>query len=162
MGVQTAIRSKPLQSAKFVGILLSLVLGIGGFLRLFDARALIGDPILGDGQFLALLLIPLVSLGLVVLVTAETVVAGYRVLRAEASLDDRIDGRAGYLLLRGVEAGIAVLGVALMAAALPPLFAEGTPAPAGVGIMLLLLAVGIGILLASFVRSGAELFVFTG
>jgi formate-dependent phosphoribosylglycinamide formyltransferase (GAR transformylase) len=73
---------------------------------------------------------------------------------------EQFSGRAGYILLRGVEAGIAIVGVLLMVAAIPVLFAESTPAPAGVGIMLLLMAVGLGILLTSFVRAGAELFIY--
>jgi len=154
------IKQKPLQAGKFLGILLSLVLGVAGFFRIVDVRALIDHPMLGDGQFLALILIPLLSLGLVCLVFLETIVLGYRLLRSEESLADWTAGRTSYLLIRGGEAAVAVVGVAVITAALPPLFAESTPAPAGVGIMLLLMAVGLGILVASLVRSAAELFVY--
>lgn len=161
-GVPGIVREKPLQAGKFVGVLLALALGVGGFFRVVDATAIVGDPLLGDGQFLALVLVPLVSLGLVGLVLAETVVTGYRVLRSGEPVGDLIAGRRGYVLLRGAEALVAVVGVAIVAAALPPLFADSTPAPAGVGIMLLLLAVGLGILVVSLVRSAAELFVYRG
>lgn len=156
------IKRKPLQTGKFVGILLAVILAVAGFLRVVNARSVIEGPLLGDGQFLALVLLPIVSLGLVSLVLVETVVSGYRAIRSEHSLSDQIAGRAGYLALRGAEAGFAVLGVLIMGMAVPSLVAESTPAPVGVGIMLLLFVVGLGILVASFIRSIAELTVYSG
>lgn len=153
---------KPLQALKFLGILLILVFGVAGFFRLLDASVLVGDPRLADGQFLTLLLIPLLSLLLVVLVFLETLVTVARIVRADSSWREHLPGGIGYLLLRGVEAAIAVVGVLVMVTAVPTLFAESTPAPAGVGIMLLLLVVGLAILVTSFVRAGAELFVYRG
>lgn len=159
--ILSMIRRKPVQVGKFVVILLAIVLGIGGFFRIIDATAIVNDPLLGDGQFLALVLLPLVSLGLVLLVFAETLVTGYHVIRSDKSIMEQVVGRVGYILLRGLEAGIALVGVTIMIIALPQLLAESTPAPAGVGIMLLLTAVGLAILFTSFVRSSAELFVYT-
>ncbi len=160
IGLTSTLQEKPLQAGKFMGILLGLVLGVAGFFRLIDASAVIDGPMLGDGQLLALIVIPLISLGLVGVVFVETVLSVYRSVRAEASLSEQFSGRIGYMLLRGVEAGIAIVGVLLMVAAIPVLFAESTPAPAGVGIMLLLMVVGLGILLTSFIRAGAELFIY--
>ena len=155
------VQRHPLQTGKFVGVLLAVVLFVGGFLRLLDG-ALAGDSLLGDGQFLALVLLPVVGFGLVAVVFLETLVAGYRVVRSDRSVGEQLSGRGGYVLLRGLEAGIAVLGVLVMSSALPSLFAESTPAPIGVGIMLLLAVVTLAILFASLVRSGAELFVYGG
>lgn len=107
-------------------------------------------------------MVPLVSLGLVVIVFTETLVSGYRVIRSGDPVADRITGRPGYTLLRGAEATVAIVGVAVIFAALPPLFAESTPAPAGVGPMLLLAVVGVGMLVVSFVRSTVELLVYGG
>lgn len=160
VGISGAVRRRPLQAGKFGGILLTIALAVAGFFRVIDARAVVDNPLLGDGQFLTLVFVPLISLGLVAVVFVETLVAGYRGLRAEASVREQVTGRLGYVLLRGAEAGVAVVGVALMVTALPALFAESTPAPAGVGVMLLLLVVGLGILVASVVRSTAELFIY--
>lgn len=162
IGLLSVVKKKPLQAGKFGGILLALVLGIGGFFRFIDARAIIDGPTLGDGQFLALILIPLVSLGLVVLVFVETLITGYRSIRADVAIRDQLTGRPSYILLRGAEAAIAIVGVTIMFTAVPVLFAESTPAPAGVGIMLLLMAVGLGILVTSFARSIVELFIYDG
>lgn len=158
--IPNVVREKPLQASKFVGILLALTFGVTSFFRIIDARRLLNDPLLGDGQFLALVTIPLVSLGLVWLVFVETLVTGYRILRSDTAISEYISDRVGYIVLRSVEAVIALLGVTLMVSVLPLLFAESTPAPAGVGAMLLLFAVGIGILFMSLVRSSVELFVY--
>lgn len=159
-GLANLLADKPLQASKFAAIVLAIGLGVAGFLRFVNVQSLVGDPILGDGQFLALILLPLVSLGLVAVVFAETLVAGYRLARSDRPIAERTRDRTGYVLVRAGEAAIAVTGVLLMASAVPPLFAESTPAPAGVGIMLLLFVVGFAILVASLVRSGAELFVW--
>lgn len=156
----SVIGKKPLQAAKFVGISLTVVLGIGGFFRIISATAIVDGPTLGDGQFLALILIPLLSLGLVFLVLIETLITGYRSLRANESFKEQVTGRTGYVLLRGAEATVAIAGVTIMVTAFPVLLAESTPAPAGVGIMLLLMAVGLGILITSFVRSLAEITIY--
>lgn len=155
------MRRKPLQTAKFAGILFTIGLAMAGFFRLIDAKAFIDGPLLGDGQFLALVLLPLASLGLVIIVFAETLVSSYRSLRSQRSFGDILAGRTGYLLIRSIEAGFAVVGVFIMASAVPAMFAENTPAPAGVGLMLLLFVVGLGILFASLARTTAELFVYT-
>lgn len=160
--IPSVVSQKPLQSAKFGGILLTLVFGIAGFFRLLDARVLLDGPLLGDGQFLAIILIPMASLLLICVVFLETLVTGYRLFQSNAPLRNHFTRRRGYALLRGAEATIAIVGVTIMVAALPILFAESTPSPVGVGIMLLLLFVGLGILITSFVRSGAELFVYRG
>lgn len=162
IAIPRIVRTKPLQVGKFSGILLALTLGVAGFFRIIDARHLVDGPTLGDGQFLALILIPLVSLGLVGLVFIETLLSGYRVLRSDKAISEQLSGRVGYIVLRGAEALLALIGVTLMVAAVPVLLAESTPAPAGVGVMILLFIVGIGILVVSLVRSGAEIFVYSG
>lgn len=90
----------------------------------------------------------------------ETLVTTYHVIRSDTTISEQLADRVGYIVLRSVEAGIALLGVVVMSTALPVLFAESTPGPAGVGVMLLLFGVGIGILFASLIRASAELFVY--
>lgn len=161
-GLPSTVKRKPLQAGKFAGILVAIVLGVGGFFRIFGGRGIVDDPLLGDGQFLALVLIPLLSFGLVLVVLVETVVTGYRSLRADESVTEQLTDRISYTVLRSVEAVFAVVGAAIMLTVLPVLVADSTPAPAGVGIMLVAMAVGFGILFASLVRSFAELFVYEG
>lgn len=138
-----------------------MLAGAGSF-RLVDAPTHLGEGLLADSQFLTLRLVTMLSVGLVLLVFVATLFAGCGAVGAVNPFGEQFDGGVGYLLLRAIEADITVLGVSLMAATLPPLFAPATPAPASVGIMLLLLSVDIGILVTSFLRSGAELFVYSG
>lgn len=160
-GFQRVVQRKPVQAGKFIGILLALTFGIAGFLRFINFTAVVGDPRLGDGQLLALLVLPLLSFGLVFVVFLETLVAVYHFIREDTPMTDRVTGRWGYFVLRGAESLIALIGVGIMVAVVPILFAASTPAPIGVGAMLLLGLVAVFILLASFARSAAELFVYT-
>lgn len=82
-GVLGVVTQKPIQLAKFGGILLTLVFGIAGFFRLIDARAIIDAPMIGDGQFLALILIPLASFLLICVVFLETLVTGYCLFQSD-------------------------------------------------------------------------------
>lgn len=159
-GIQSVMKAKPLQTGKFVGILLTLILGVAGFFRLIDVGSVIEGTRLLDSQLLALILIPILSFALICIVFLELLVTGIQVLRSEQSLSEQISGRHGYVMLRGLEAILGIIGVLIMSAVIPVLFADSTPAPAGVGAMLLLMIVGIGLLIVSFIRSSAELFVY--
>lgn len=156
-GIRSFVGSKPLQASKLGGISLALLLGVAGFFRIVSADAFIDHPALADGQFLALLFIPLVSLVLICIVVCETLVSSYRVLRADRSIREQLAARPGYAILRGAEAAVAVVGFGIILLALPVLFADSTPAPAGVGLMLGLAIVGLGILFVSLVRTLLEL-----
>jgi hypothetical protein len=88
---------------------LAVMLGLGGFFRVVDARGLFDNPLLGDGQFLALVLLPVVGLGLVGVVFLETLATGYRCLRTDTPIRKQATRRIGYTLVRIAEAGIALL-----------------------------------------------------
>lgn len=158
--VETVV-GKPVQAGKFIGIILAFIFAFAGFFRFINFTSIVGDPRLGDGQLLVLLVLPLLSLGLVVVVFLETLRDGYRLLRRDTSLSEWVSGRWGYVVIRGAESAIALIGVGIMVAVVPVLFAANTPSPIGVGVMLLLGLVAVFILLASFVRSAVELFVLT-
>ena len=148
---------KPLQVGKLAAISLTLLLGFVGFFRISSADALIDNPVLADGQFLALLVLPVISFALICLVVCESLVTGYRVLRTDRSLRNQLTDRVGYTILRGIEAAVAFATLVLMFLALPPLFAETTPAPAGVGLILAIFMAGLVTLGASLVRAALEL-----
>lgn len=154
------LTSHPLQASKLIGIVIGLLLGVGGVLRIISVAAVVDNPLLADGQFLGLVLVPLVGIGLVGIVILETAVTGYRILRSEDSVRTRAAGRLGYVLVRCLEAGVAIVGLLLIVTMGSALVAENTPAPVGVGLLFGLMAVGVAILLASLVRSVAELYWF--
>lgn len=153
------VAAKPLQTGKLVGILLVLLLGFLGFFRILSADAVIDNPALADGQFLAIVFVPLLGLALVCVVVLETLVSGYRAVRSERPIREQLAARPGYVVLRTAEAAVALFGLALLGLALPVLLSESLPAPAGVGLMLGLLVVGLAILVAGFVRALFELYV---
>lgn len=157
VGLASVVSRNPLQAGKLGGILGTLVVSLAGAGRVIDAEPFISDAILADGRFLVVVLVPVLGVGLVGVVALETLAAGYRWLRADASIVDGIANRPGYALVRGVEAAVAVAGVAVLTALLVTLVVASVPAPAGVAMMLLLLAVGIAIVCASCVRTTVEL-----
>lgn len=156
MAFRRFVRQKPLQATKLVSILLILVFAVLGFFRVISLDAVIDNPLIADGQFLTLVLVPVVSLGLIAVVACETLVTGIRAIRADQPILDQVTSRPGYMVVRGLEAGAALLGVVLIASAVPILVADSTPSPIGVGLMLGLLVVGIGIFLASLARTIIE------
>lgn len=159
--IQSVAREKPVQTGKLLSIVLALVFGITGFLRIIDISFMFGRGMIGDSQFLVLLLIPLVSIALVFVVFLETIVTLYRVVRSPSPIRTHLSGRVGYVGVRVAESVVAVLGIVLLISVVPVLFAPDTPSPVGVGIMLLLFLIGITILVASFIRTTVELFVYT-
>lgn len=146
------VATKPLQAAKLGAVLLTIVFAIGGFFRLFSP---VPSPFV-DWQLTALLLVPFLSLLLVLVVTLETVVAGYRIVRADDRWIARLTARPTYTIVRGVEATIALLGTVAMYSALTTLADGPIPAPAGVGLALIFFALGLLVLVASLARTLVE------
>lgn len=48
VSIPAVVGQKPVQAGKFVGILITLVLGAGGFLRLIDPAVLVDGHPIGD------------------------------------------------------------------------------------------------------------------
>lgn len=111
-----------------------------------------------DGQFLALVLVPLISLGLVGVVCLETLVTVIRSVRADASLVAQLTQHPGYTLVRCVEALIAVTGAGGVLLAGATLTTESMPAPVGVGLLLFAMGIGFLILVASIGRVLIEVY----
>ena len=59
--VETVV-GKPLQAGKFIGIILAFIFAVAGFFRFINLTSIVGDPRLGDGQLVVLLVLPLLSL----------------------------------------------------------------------------------------------------
>lgn len=156
--LRSFITNKPLQAGKLTGILLTLGLGIAGFLRLIPVNYSVDSPLLVDSQFLALIGIPLLSLVLVGVVILETFVAAIRLFRSDRSIRAHVPSNLWYALVRIVEAIVALLGVGLIVLGVGTLTSSSLPAPAGVGLLLGLMLVGIGVLFTSLLRTLVELY----
>ncbi|MFW6320430.1 MAG: hypothetical protein ACOC0Z_01155 [Halohasta sp.] len=155
-----ALGHRPLQASKLIAVILGLLFGFVGTVRFLGAGRVVDGSVLADGEFLALVFVPVVGLAVIGIVSVETLHAGYRVLRAERSIQLQASGRVGYVLIRGIEAATAVVGLAVIAELAPRLFAYAMPAPTGVGPLFGLTGVGTAVLVASLVRSAAELWYF--
>lgn len=152
---------KPVQAGKLVLISLAVIFAIGGFFRIFQFPVFLEGPSLGDPQFIALLVTPLVSLLLVVVISVETVYTVIHVLRADRSFFGAFTSNPWYSLLRLIEAGVAFIGVGLFVVGLRTFVSEPMPAPAGVGLLLAFMVIALSILVVSLMRSVVELYLYS-
>ena len=136
---------KPLQAAKFLLVVLVLVLGLLGFYRIAPGR-----------QLDALLLVPVASFALALVVAGETLVAAYRVARAEDPPTARLAARPAYTVVRAVEAAAAVLATGGIVGIIATLPDEPPPGPGVIGLLFVFGGLGLLVLVASLVRTTTE------
>ena len=136
---------KPLQAIKSLLVVLVLVFGLLGFSRVVPGR-----------QLDALLLVPVAGFALALVVTGETLVAAYRVARAEDPPTARLAARPAYTVVRAVEAGAAVLAVGGIVGIITTLPDEPPPGPGAIGLLFVFGALGLLVLVASLVRTAVE------
>lgn len=148
----------PLQASKLALITLTLVFAVGGFLRIIQLPTLLDGPGLGDPQLLALLVTPLVSIALVFIVCVETLYTGIQTLRTDRTVLGALTEKPGYALLRLIEAGVGIIGLALFVIGLRTFVSDPMPAPAGVGLLLAFMAIALTILVISLIRVMVELY----
>jgi sterol desaturase/sphingolipid hydroxylase (fatty acid hydroxylase superfamily) len=135
----------PLQAGKLAAIVLVLLFSAGVFFELVPA-----------GSITALLVVPVLALGLALVVAAETAVAGYRTLRDGERLTDRLAARPTYSVVRAGEVVAALLPVvafALVVAALP---AGPMAGPGAIGLMFVVVGLALVVFGGSLVRTLAE------
>ncbi|WP_265111091.1 hypothetical protein [Halosolutus halophilus] len=94
------IKSKPLQAVKLTAIIVTLPYALGVVFGLIP-----------DQSVTSLFLIPSLSLGFALVVTAESLLVGYRSPRTGRPLTDRFADRPMYSIVRAGEAIIVVLSV---------------------------------------------------
>ncbi|WP_253738072.1 hypothetical protein [Halohasta salina] len=151
----------PLQASKLIGICLGLLGGVAGFLGVVGPGGVDLSSI-AEGAILPLVVVPLVGAALAGVVVLETLHSSYRAFRAETTIRRQVVDRAGYTLLRAIEAAVAVGGLVVVWRLVSKLANGPIPSTAGVDVVSGLLAVGGGILAASLLRSVYELWYFGG
>lgn len=139
------LAEKPLQAVKFLVVVGVLAVGLIGVFGLVPGRGLE-----------ALLLAPFASFALAVVVVGETLVAAYRVARADDSPTVRLAARPGYTVVRAVEAVAAVLVVGGIVGAFAALPDDPMPGPGAIGLLFAFVALGLLVLVASLVRTTVE------
>jgi hypothetical protein len=142
-------RTKPLQTCKLVAIVGVLLSSAGVFFGLVPAQSVT-----------TLLLVPLLALALAVAVAAETLLAGYRAIRAGGPPTDGLAGSRAYGLARAGEVAAVALsasGFAVVVSALP----DGSMAgPGAIGLWFLLLGLSLLVLGGSLVRVLTEYYYY--
>lgn len=134
---RTFLATRPLQAGKLAVVVGTLPFGLLGFFRLVPGQQLVG------------LLLALV-------VTGETLVAGYRAAPADESPTDRLTARPAYTVVRAVEAGVALLAAGGVVATVVTVPDEPVAGPGAIGLLFVVATLGLFILAATLVRVAAE------
>jgi hypothetical protein len=148
MSLQFA-RARPLQAAKLAAVVVTLLFSVGLFFELVPS-----------GSITSLFAAPVLALALALVVAAETAVAGYRTLRADERVTDRLASRPVYSVVRAIEVVAAVVAVGaftLVVASIPPGPMAG---PGAIGLMFVVVGLGLLVLGGCLVRTLAEFYYY--
>ena len=143
------LAAKPLQTSKLAVIVGVLVFGLVGYFRVIPGQ-----------QLGALLLVPFVSILLALVIVGETLVASYRVARADDPLSSRLTARPAYAVVRILEAVIALLAAGGIVVAILTLPDEPMPGPGAIGLLFVFAALGLLVLVTSLGRTLVEYYYY--
>ncbi|SEF98147.1 hypothetical protein [Halobellus limi] len=136
---------KPLQASKLAAVLAVLLFGTLGFFRLVP-----------DRQLTALLVVPFAGFALALVVLGEVLVAGFRLVSADAPASDRIDDRPVYTTVRVIEAVAALVAVVGVAGTIASVPSDPPPGPGAIGLLFVAGGFGLLVLGATLVRTAVE------
>ncbi|MEF8840267.1 MAG: hypothetical protein V5A62_01390 [Haloarculaceae archaeon] len=139
------VRAKPVQACKLGVIVAVLLFAAGGVFGVIPGRGLTD-----------LFLVVGLGVVLVLVVAAETLLAGYRFTRTDTALPDRLTDRPIYTVARAIEAVSVVLvagGFVLFVTELPD---EPPAGPGAIGVLFVVAGLGVVVLGGSLVRTLAE------
>ncbi|MFC6873360.1 hypothetical protein [Halobellus marinus] len=139
------LTTKPLQACKFLGVAASAFVLIG-----------IVFEIVPIGSITVLFFVPVVAFVLAVVITAETVLAGYRVVQKGTSLAERSSRDPVYSVVRVGEFLFALLAVGAFGVLLVLLPDGPMSGPGALGLFYILVGLSLLILFGSLVRSITE------
>jgi len=125
------IRAKPLQALKLTAVIGSLALGLASFAGVLPGQNLTG--------LLSLAFFPMI---LAVVVSAEALLAGYRLVRADDPAA-RLTAQRGYTAIRVIELVVTVAAPGIFYALIVRIGGE-VPGPGAIG--LLFIGIGLGLL----------------
>lgn len=139
------VAARPLQACKLVAVLGGLGFAAIGYVQVVPAL-----------QLAALLFVPVLGFGVGLVVAVETLVACYRLARADESATARATARPVYAVVRVGEAAIAVLGIAAAVAFTASIPEGPMSGPGAFGLALVLFGIGVVVIAASLVRALTE------
>ncbi|MFD1598620.1 hypothetical protein [Halobellus rarus] len=139
---------KPLQASKLAAVLAVLLFGTLGFFR-----------IVPDRQLTALLAVPFVGFALALVVLGEALVAGSRLVSADAPATARIDDRPVYTTVRVIEATAALVTVVGIAGTIASVPSDPLPGPGAIGLLFVTAGFGLLALGATLARTSVECYL---
>jgi ABC-type polysaccharide/polyol phosphate export permease len=143
------IRDKPVQACKLITIILTGLFVTGGVFGLIPNQGLN-----------SLFSVVYVSIGLVLVITAETLLSGFRSVGTDSSLADQFNNRPTYIVVRVIEilgAILSVGGLIFVIAMLP----EGPMAgPGAIGLLFIVAGLGALLLAGSLIRTVTEFYYY--
>ncbi|MFC7018243.1 hypothetical protein ACFQHP_00815 [Halomicroarcula sp. GCM10025743] len=142
-------RERPLQTAKLAGVVVTLGYAVGVYLG-----------IVSSGSITSLIVVPLLGLGLVLAVVAESLLAGHRLVRDETTVGDRLSARPLYTAVRAVEALSVVLAVAFFGALVVWIPSGPMAGPGAIGVFFVVLGLGLLVVVGTLCRTLAEYYFY--
>lgn len=140
-------RAKPLQAGKLAAIVLTLPI----------AGAVIFGVVPYPGV-LGLFLLPLLGLGLVAVVVAEALSAGYRWVHGGRPATGWLGDRPVYWVVRALEVVAAVLPVAAVVFVVATIPDGPMAGPGAIGLWMIVVGLAVLVVVGSLVRTLAELY----
>lgn len=143
------VRDRPVQAAKLVAIVATLLFAVGGVFG-----------VIPDQGLTSLFPIVLLSLGLLLVILVETLLAGYRSTRGRCSLADQFAEHRAYILVRAVELLGAIItagGFVFLIVMLPD---EAPAGPGAIGLLFILVGLGLVVLASSLLRTVTEYYYY--
>ncbi|MFC7046062.1 hypothetical protein ACFQH6_12140 [Halobacteriaceae archaeon GCM10025711] len=139
------LRAKPLQAGKLVAVVVTLLYSTGVFFGLLPTRSVE-----------SLLLVPALGIVLVLVVAAETLFAGYRLLRADCPVTARLAERPAYSVVRIGEVLAVVLSIGGFVFVVSRIPNGPMAGPGAIGLLFVIVGLGVLILGGSLVRTLTE------
>lgn len=138
-------RAKPLQACKLVAIIATLLFVTIGVFGLIPNQG-----------FTSLFLLILISLGLALIVTVETLFTGYRSLRTDGPLSDQFTNHPIYNIVRTGEIVIGIISAGMFIFIIGTLPDGPMAGPGAIGLLFIMSGLGLLILGGSLIRTLTE------
>jgi hypothetical protein len=138
-------REHPLQAAKLTAVVVTLGYAVGVYLGVVPSESIT-----------TVLVVPLLGLGLALAVVAESLLAGFRTIRDETTVGDRLSARPWYTAVRTVEVLSVVLAVAFFGTLIVWIPSGPMAGPGAIGVFFVVLGLGLLVVVGTLCRTLAE------
>ena len=143
------VTARPLQAGKLAATVVTILFGVAGI-----------SGILPNQGLTSLFLVVLLSIGLAIVVTGETLLVGYRVIATGRSLTDQFDEGELYPITRAIEVASGIVwagGFVYLVSIIP----EGPMAgPGAIGLLFMMAGISLVILGGSLLRTLSEYYYY--